>query len=87
MQINAARFCRGDSSAMEKPYDLRRLAEWYRSFAPIDHSAEREWRLKLADYLDLRAVELERSAKREEGRSSTARCSRSSSIACRVSPG
>jgi hypothetical protein len=65
MQINAARFCRGDSSAMEKPHDLRRLAEWYRSFAEIGHSDEREWRLKLADYLDRKAEELERSAERE----------------------
>jgi hypothetical protein len=65
MQIDAARFCRGDSSAMDKPHALRRLAEWYRSLAQIGHPDEREWRLKLADYLDRRAEELERCAERE----------------------
>jgi hypothetical protein len=43
MQINAARLYPGDSSVMERPHDLRRLAEWYRSLAPIGHSDEREW--------------------------------------------
>jgi len=50
---------------METPRDLRRLAEWYRSFAEVGHSTDREWRRKLADYLDRRADELERSTKRE----------------------
>jgi hypothetical protein len=50
---------------METPHDLRRLAAWYRSFAEVGHSDERAWRLKLADYLDRRADELERAEKRE----------------------
>jgi hypothetical protein len=38
------------------------LSEWYRAFAEIGHSDEREGRLKLAEYLERRADELEKRA-------------------------
>ena len=42
--------------------ELRKLAEWYRAFAEVGHSEEREGRLKLATYLERRADELEERA-------------------------
>jgi hypothetical protein len=47
---------------MEDARELRNLAEWYRAFAEIGHSDEREGRLKLAEYLERRADELKERA-------------------------
>jgi hypothetical protein len=44
---------------MENARDLRRLAEWYQAFAEVGRSEEREGRLKLAEYLERRAAQLE----------------------------
>jgi hypothetical protein len=44
---------------MENAGDLRMLAEWYRAFAEVGHSDEREGRLKLAEYLERQATQLE----------------------------
>ncbi len=49
---------------MEDAAELRRLAEWYRTFAAVGHPEEREWRLKFADALDEMADSLERQAQR-----------------------
>jgi hypothetical protein len=47
---------------VEDARELRKLAEWYRAFAEVGHSEHRESRLKLADYLERRAGELEKRA-------------------------
>jgi hypothetical protein len=47
---------------MEDARELRKLAEWYRAFAEIGHSDEREGRSRLAEYLERRADELEKRA-------------------------
>ena len=47
---------------MEDPRELRKLAEWYRAFAEVGRIEERESRLKLAEYLERRAAELEKRA-------------------------
>jgi hypothetical protein len=44
---------------MEKPDDLRKLAEWYRGMAEVGHSEDCSWRKRLAEYLEKRAHELE----------------------------
>jgi hypothetical protein len=44
---------------VEKPEDLRRLAEWYRSMAEVGHSDDCGWRQRFADYLERRAAEIE----------------------------
>ena len=47
---------------MDDVAELRRLAEWYRAFAAIGSADQRENRLKMAEYLERRAAELERRA-------------------------
>jgi hypothetical protein len=47
---------------MDDPNELRKLAEWYRAFAKIGSADQREGRLKLAEYLERKAEELERRA-------------------------
>jgi hypothetical protein len=47
---------------LEDARELRKLAQWYRAFAEVGHSDYREGRLKLAEYLDRRAGELEKRA-------------------------
>ena len=47
---------------MEDARELRKLAEWYRAFAEVGHSEHREDRLELAEYLERRAVELDKRA-------------------------
>jgi len=44
---------------VEKPEDLRRLAEWYRSMAEVGHSDDCGWRQRFADYLETCAADLE----------------------------
>jgi hypothetical protein len=44
---------------VEDARELRKLAEWYRAFAEVGHSEHREDRLKLAEYLERRAAELD----------------------------
>jgi hypothetical protein len=44
---------------MEKPEDLRKLAEWYRSMAEVGHTDDCGWRQRFADYLERRAAEME----------------------------
>jgi hypothetical protein len=44
---------------VEKPEDLRNLAEWYRSMAEVGHSDDCGWRQRFADYLERRAAEME----------------------------
>ena len=44
---------------MEKPDDLRKLAEWYRGMAEVGHTDDCGWRKRFAAYLDKRASELE----------------------------
>jgi hypothetical protein len=38
---------------------LRELAEWHRQFAEVGRADQREARLKMADYLEWRAKQLE----------------------------
>ena len=45
---------------MEDAHELRKLAEWYRAFAEVGHASKRSDRLKFAEYLEHRAVELEK---------------------------
>ena len=46
---------------VEDASELRRLAEWYRAFAELAGNAEtRRDRVKMAEYLERRAQELER---------------------------
>jgi hypothetical protein len=45
---------------LEDPRELRKLAEWYRAFAEVGLSEHREGRLKLAEYFDRKANELEK---------------------------
>jgi hypothetical protein len=47
------------NGAVERPDDLRRLADWYRSMAEVGHSDDCGWRRRFADYLERRAGELE----------------------------
>ncbi|MGC2415659.1 MAG: hypothetical protein WA459_23545 [Stellaceae bacterium] len=47
---------------MEDAQELLKLAQWYRAFAEVGNSADREGRLKLAEYLERRANELEKHA-------------------------
>jgi len=42
--------------------ELRKLAEWYRAFSAVGRTDEREGRLRLAEYLDAKADELEQRA-------------------------
>ena len=52
------------NAAMDDPSELRKLAEWYRSFAKVGSADQREGRLKLAEHLERKAAELEgRAAK------------------------
>ena len=44
---------------VEKPEELRRLAEWYRSMAEVGHSDDCGWRQRFADYLEGKAAEIE----------------------------
>jgi len=44
---------------VEKPDELRKLAEWYRSMADIGHSEDCGWRKRFAEYLERRAEDLE----------------------------
>ena len=53
---------------MESPARLRWLANWNRSFAEVASESDREWRNKLADYLDRRADELERTSSPDENK-------------------
>jgi len=46
---------------VEKPEDLRNLAEWYRSMADIGHTDDCGSRRRLADYLERRAADLEQA--------------------------
>ena len=46
---------------MEKPEDLKKLAEWYRSMAEVGHSDDCGWRKRFAEYLERRAAELEKA--------------------------
>ena len=48
---------------MEDPQELRKLAEWYRAFAEVGDQSLRQSRLDFADYLELRADELEKCAR------------------------
>jgi hypothetical protein len=52
------RCCEKDAP-LEKPEDLRKLAEWYRGMAGVGHSDDCGWRLRFADYLERRASDME----------------------------
>jgi hypothetical protein len=53
----------GGTLPVEDARELRRLAEWYRAFAELAGNAEtRRDRLKMAEYLERKADELERRA-------------------------
>ena len=49
---------------MDDAHELRKLAEWYRSFAEVGHSANRVERLRFAEYLKRRAEEVAEKPKR-----------------------
>jgi hypothetical protein len=51
-----------DGSAMDDPSELRKLAEWYRTFAKVGSADQREGRFELAEHLERKAAELERRA-------------------------
>ncbi|MGE5268315.1 MAG: hypothetical protein ACM3JG_01440 [Thiohalocapsa sp.] len=51
---------------MENAQHLRDLAAWYRAFAEVGRSDERENRLRFAEYLERRADELEQRAERDK---------------------
>jgi hypothetical protein len=42
------------------------LAEWYRAFAAVGHSDQREDRLWIAEYLERKADELEQLAAKDQ---------------------
>ena len=46
---------------MEDALELQKLAEWYRAFAQVGRSEHRDDRLKLAEYLERRAAELDKA--------------------------
>ena len=50
---------------MEDARELRMLAEWYRAFAEVGHSDQREDRLWMAQYLERKADELEQRAAKD----------------------
>jgi hypothetical protein len=52
---------RRKGTAVEKPEDLRRLAEWYRGMADIGHTGDCSSRRRFADYLERRAADLEQA--------------------------
>ena len=41
------------------PHELRQLANWYRDLAQLDDQLDREWHMKLVDFLEERATEIE----------------------------
>jgi len=41
---------------------LRRRAQWYREFAQLGNSQEKEWRLQIAEYFDRLADQAEKDA-------------------------
>jgi len=45
---------------MDDAGELRNLAEWYRAFAEVGCSGQRESRLRWAEYLESKAEELAR---------------------------
>jgi hypothetical protein len=47
---------------MDEPFELRKLAVWYRAFAEVGHPDYREERLKWADEFEEMADEFERLA-------------------------
>jgi hypothetical protein len=47
---------------MDEPFELRKLAVWYRAFAEVGHPDYREERLEWADELEEMADEFERLA-------------------------
>ena len=49
---------------MDDSTELRKLAEWYRDFAEVGHTDQRQSRLEFADYLERTAEELEQRAAR-----------------------
>jgi len=48
---------------MDDIEELRKLAEWYRAFAEVGASDQRENRLRMAEFLERRAADLERKQK------------------------
>jgi hypothetical protein len=52
----------GGTLVVENARELRRLVEWYRAFAEVGLSEERDGRLRLAEYLERKVVELEKRA-------------------------
>ena len=50
---------------MEDARELRMLAEWYRAFAEVGHSDQREDRRWMAEYLERKADELEQRAAKD----------------------
>jgi hypothetical protein len=53
---------------VEKPDDLRKLAEWYRSMAEVGHTDECGWRKRFAEYLERRAALLEKAESSPDAR-------------------
>ena len=53
---------------MQKPHDLRKLAEWYRGIAAVGHTDECAWRVGFAEYLEKLADEIEHVERRDERR-------------------
>jgi hypothetical protein len=51
---------------VENERELRTLAEWYRAFAEVGHSDQREDRLWMAEYLERKADELETLAAKDQ---------------------
>lgn len=43
-----------------EPARLRQRAQWYREFAKLGNSHEREWRFQIADYFDRLAEQAEK---------------------------
>ncbi|HTT82933.1 MAG TPA: hypothetical protein VMF67_05600 [Rhizomicrobium sp.] len=44
---------------MERPQQLRKLADWYRGFAEAGRDEDRAWRIGFAEYLEKVAAEIE----------------------------
>lgn len=45
----------------EHPDEIRELASWYRDLAQLGDELDRRWHLKLVDFLEQRATEIEES--------------------------
>lgn len=46
---------------LKHPHELRQLANWYRDLTELEDGSNRNWHMKLIDFLEARAREIEES--------------------------